>query len=133
MTPEQFNALYASRAAKLPAAVRRGTRNVLLAVERAAVKRLSGPGSAAPGSYPVPIRTGNLRRSMGVRQDTDMSGYVFNRALYANAIHSGMTPYNNPHAKKSYRGRRFLDDAVAATDTMHVFRRTVVRALGLPE
>ena len=81
MTPEAFQALYAKRAADLPAAIKRGTRNVLLAVDRAAVKNLSGSGAA--GSYPVPIRAGNLRRSNGVRQESDAVGYVFNRALCA--------------------------------------------------
>lgn len=129
MTPEAFQALYAKRAAALPKAIRRGTRNVLLTVERQAVKNLSGAG--APGSYPVPIRTGNLRRSMGVRQESETVGYVFNRARHARAIHAGFKPYGNPHAHV-IPARPFLDDAAASVDTGMVFRRGVAAALGLP-
>lgn len=130
MTPEAFQALYAQRAAELPAAIRRGTRNVLLAVERQATKNLTGSGKA--GEYPVPVRTGNLRRSMGVRQESDVVGYVFNRARYAHAVHtSGFHAYGNPHAP-FYKGRPFLDDAADQVDTGLIFRRGVARALGLP-
>lgn len=127
MTPEEFSALYARRAAELGPAIRRGTRNVLLSVERAATKNLSGSGSAAAGSYPVPIRTGNLRRSMGVRQESETVGFVFNRARYAGAIHRGMTPYNNPRIRKSYLGRPFLDDAAASVDSEKIFRESVLK------
>lgn len=140
MTPEQFQALYAQRAAALPAAIRRGTRNVLLAVEREAVKNLSGSGEA--GAYPIPVRSrmekgkrvpgGNLRRSMGVRQESDAVGYVFNRARYAHAVHTtGFHAYGNPRAP-FYKARPFLDDAAASVDTGMVFRRGVAAALGLP-
>lgn len=129
MTPEQFQALYAQRAAALPAAIRRGTRNVLLAVEREAVKNLSGSG--APGSYPIPTPSGTLRRSMGVRQESETVGYVFNRARYARAIHAGFKPYGNPHAHV-IPARPFLSDAAASVDTGMVFRRGVAAALGLP-
>lgn len=140
MTPEAFQALYAQRAAALPEAIRRGTRNVLLAVERQATKNLTGTGEA--GAYPIPVRSriengkrtpgGNLRRSMGVRQESDVVGYVFNRARYAHAVHtSGFHAYGNPHAP-FYKGRPFLDDAADQVDTGLIFRRGVARALGLP-
>lgn len=130
MTPEQFQALYAQRAAAIPAAVRRGTRNVLLAVEQKATANLSGSG--APGSYPIPVRTGNLRRSMGVRQESDTVGYVFNRAVYARAHHEGFHPYGNKKAKR-IPARPFLTNAAEAVDTGMIFRRGFAKALGLPE
>ena len=104
---------FEQRASALPGAVRRGVRDVVLAVERNAVKRLTG-GSAAPGSYPVPVRVGHLRRSTGARVLSDTSGMVFNRARYANAIHEGFRPYGNPHAA-AQAGRPYLDDAVDDT------------------
>ena len=130
-TPEQLAALYAQRAREVPDAARRGFRNWLTTVDRAAVKNLTGGGSDAPGSYPVPIRRGNLRRGQGTRVTGEMQGIVFNRTAYANAIHRGMTPYNNPKARYSYLGRPFLDDAVASVDALDIATRPIRKVLGL--
>ena len=137
MTPEQFQALYANRASVVDDALRKGTRAVLLSVEKEAVKNLSGSGEA--GSYPIPIRTrrengrtvtgGNLRASMGVRAESNISGYVFNRARYAHAVHTtGFRAYGNPNAP-FYRPRPFLDNAVDAVDLEEVFTRRVMRRI----
>ena len=129
MTPEALSALYLTRAAALKTAVPRATASVLFTVQREASKRLAGHGE--PGSYPIPIRTGHLRRSMGSRRDSDYSGYVFNRARYARAHHDGFRPYNNPHASP-IPARPFLTDAVAAVDAGLVFRKHIAKALRIP-
>ena len=130
-TPRELAIEYARRATEVPAAAKRGFRNVLVAIDRAAVKNLSGGGDAAPGSYPVPIRRGNLRRGQGMRQTGDTQGFVFNRTAYANAIHSkGFNAYGNPHAP-FYGPRPFLDDAVESVDILDVYTRPIRKALGL--
>lgn len=96
-------------------ALRKGMRRLVLSVEQQAVKRLTGAGTAKAGSYPVPIRSGVLRRSMGVRIAGPMLGFVFNRAEYAKPIHDGFHPYGNKKAPW-VMGRRFMDDAVDAVD-----------------
>ncbi len=100
------------RAAAMPAALRAGLRRIGDKVERGMNRNLSGGG--APGSYPVPRRTGHLARSGGNRVG-DREVVVFNSALYAGAIHEGFHPYGNPNAPR-YPGRPFLADAAAAAD-----------------
>jgi hypothetical protein len=97
------------------AAVAKGLRDIAITVERGATERTSGPGSAPPGDYPVPIRRGKLRGSIQSRFGARES-MVIATAEYASAIHNGFTPYGNPNARKSYIGRPFLQDAVAAVD-----------------
>lgn len=79
-------------------------------VHNQAVELVSGGGE--PGSYPVPVRTGNLRRAMGYRVETIASGIVFNDAGYAQAIHSGELAVGYRGGKrKRVDGRPFLEDA----------------------
>lgn len=99
-------------------AVAAGLRDVAITVERAAEKNLRGGGSAAPGSYPVPVRTGNLRRSLQSRFDERQS-MVINSAVYARAIHEGFQPYGNPKARRIGR-RPFLQDAVDSIDATEI-------------
>lgn len=101
------------------AAVAKGLRDVAITVERGAVKNASGPRSAAPGEYPVPIRSGRLRGSIQSRFGARES-MVIATMEYASAIHNGFTPYGNPNAKKSYIGRPFLQDAVDAIDPTEI-------------
>ncbi len=138
----QVSKRYAERAANLTAAAERGTKRVLLAIERKATDNLSGSGG--PGSYPIPVRSrrewvvgkgavsspgGNLRRSMGVRQLSAASGLVFNRARYARAVHTtGFHAYGNP-AAPFYKPRPFLSDAVDQVDTMAIFQREMREAV----
>lgn len=108
--------LYRQRAALLDDALRRGMRRALVAVDAQASRNLSGSGEAPARSYPIPVRTGFLRRAGGVRQVSATSGLVFNRARYARAIHTdGFKPYGNPRAA-TVDPRPFLQDAVDKVD-----------------
>lgn len=138
----QVEKAYFALASAVPGAVERGTRKVLLAIESKASANLSGQGG--PGSYPIPVRSrrewvagrgevstpsGNLRRSLGVRQLGPTSGLVFNRASYAHAVHtSGFHAYGNP-AAPFYKPRPFLDDAAKSVRLGDVMRRELARAL----
>lgn len=104
---------YRARIQRWGQGLRRGLRDIGVTVENEASRNLSGSG--APGSYPVPIRTGHLRRSLGMKVG-DREVVVYNSAKYANAIHQGFTPYGNKHATKSYAGRPFLQDAADKID-----------------
>ncbi len=117
----EISAIYRARQAGLGAGLKRGMRKGLIEVDRESSKLLSGPGSAKPGAYPVPIRIGNLRRGGGMRLLSDTSGVVFNRANYARAVHDGFRAWGNSRAPH-YAGRPFLDDAVAKADpSQYVF------------
>lgn len=102
-----------TRGDELRRAIGTGLRKAALAVERAQVKRLSGGGE--PYSYPVPVRTGHLRRSTFVRKLGEFEYAVGNTASYAYAVHSGNV---NEWAGRGRRrmvsrpARPFLDDAV---------------------
>jgi hypothetical protein len=107
-------AAVAKKAAALGPAVQRGTRSALLAVEGAAVKNLSGSNDAAPWTYPVPARTGNLKNARGIAQEGG-TGIITFFADYAWAIHSGrvMQFAGRSHARLVQRAPRpFADDAV---------------------
>lgn len=80
---------------------------------------------ARPGSYPVPVQTGHLRRSLGMVMpgDTvtsnglsftagDDEAMVFNSAEYANVIHEGAEKYDNT----PYGPRRYITDAFEDVD-----------------
>lgn len=127
-TASQLARQFQRYAAAWDRGVAMGLRDVAISVERAAVRNTSGPGSAAPGTYPVPIRTGFLRRSIGSRFGQRES-LVIATAIYASAIHDGFTPYGNPNARKSYIGRPFLKDAVEATDIDGIMLDRLDRAL----
>jgi len=81
------------------------------------LKNLSGKAGAAPGSDPIPVRTGHLRRSedyilpgrakSGITTKAGQAMLV-NTASYAHAIHEG----NGPHAV--FGPRPFMEDAVPA-------------------
>jgi hypothetical protein len=79
---------YRTLAARLSAALQRGLLKAMSAVEAAAQKLLSGGG--APFSYPVPVRTGNLRSSLGDEQLSPTAVEVFDTADYARAVHEGV-------------------------------------------
>lgn len=114
-------ARYRRRAQQLDGALARALRRVVAAVETEAERNLGGAG--APGSYPVPVVTGNLRRSMGVRI-TGLTGFVFNTAQYAAATQAGFQPYGNP-AATAIPPRPFLRDADRKVDPAERFRREV--------
>lgn len=116
-------------AAEMPGSVRRGLERVAKGIFREASAWLKGPGNKAstrkgiagsmPGSYPVPVRTGHLRRSLGwLKSGASKTGdvgtftagpdevVIYNSARYASSIHEG----TGTSAK--YGPRRFLKDAL---------------------
>lgn len=92
---------YRNRARRMDRGVRRGVRDILIAIERGAVERTSGPSEAEPGSYPVPVREGHLHRGFSHRQQGSAGGMVINEMVYASVIHDD---------------RPFLQDSADATD-----------------
>lgn len=131
-------------AQELPQAIDSGLVRSAVAIHRGAYAWLKGPGakgttsgtavkeggrwkiknqkwtkqSISAGSYPVPVRTGHLRRSLnwlkpGESKSGDVGTFsaghhevvIYNSAFYANAIHEG----KNSSAK--YGPRRYLTDA----------------------
>lgn len=96
-------------AAELPRAIDRALVKVAKGIHKDAFDFLSGAGSkvstkrgAYAGGYPVPVRTGHLRRSLdwlrpGAAKTGDASTFIagehevviYDSALYANAIHEG--------------------------------------------
>lgn len=114
---EQAAASIERKMRAMPAAVQQGTRSGLLAVEAEAVKNLSGSNDAAPWSYPVPARTGNLKNARGVDQPTPSTGIITFFADYAWAIHSGhVTEFAGRGKTREVTrvARPFADDAVKA-------------------
>lgn len=110
------------RIGMIEGAIRAGVAKGALAIERAATLNLTGAGE--PYSYPVPVRTGNLRRGMGVEQPQPVLAIIFNGVEYAWAVHSGDVsewrshyagPSENLSMMISRPARPFLDDAVAKT------------------
>ncbi len=114
-----------------PDAIVRGMTRIILGVHKEAVKNLSGPGAkprkgqkpTGAGGYPVPVRTGNLRRFEGFvlpnRTKTSgglsfsagpFGGIVFNSALYSQEIHEGRG------SSKKYGRRPYINDAVLLFD-----------------
>lgn len=126
-------------AADVPRAIQRGMSRTVKGVHHAAISFLSGAGSkgeyvttrtgktrwkkrTAPipsGGYPVPVRTGNLRRlldfvepgqskSSGGHTFTagPMEAIVYNSAEYARVIHDGTG------SSAKFGPRRFLADAL---------------------
>lgn len=116
-------------AAEMPKAVQRGMQRAATGIYRGASEWLKGPGSktsvrkgvkgASPGSYPVPVRTGHLRRSLnwlksGQSKTGDIGTFtagphevvVYNSARYADTIHEGRG------SSARFGPRRFLTDAL---------------------
>jgi len=125
---------------RMGTAVNRSFRQWVLAAHRASLRNLSGPGlksSKTPGgAYPVPVRTGHLRRAEGYvlpgmskhgLTAGPMTGFLVNTAVYASNIHDG----KGPHA--SFGKRPFQVDAInetraSAMDHMLVSMRRAVNA-----
>ena len=117
-------------------AVRAGVARAAFAIERAQIENLSGAGD--PYSYPVPVRTGHLRRSAGVEQPAAHVAIVFNSAVYAWAVHAGdVNEYRSHYAGPSddatmvvsRRPRPFLDDAVKRTPYIDIVAQAFAGAL----
>ncbi|MBR0346032.1 MAG: hypothetical protein IJI03_12320 [Rudaea sp.] len=80
-------AKFSAKAEAIPDAVGKGVRSWLLATEAQAVRNLTGGGAA--WTYPVPVRTGNLRGARTVQQPSPGIGIIQFTAAYAWAIHTG--------------------------------------------
>lgn len=89
-------------------------RNLAIQGEGIVMDLMKGPGSAKAGAYPIPIRTGTLRRGVGFKVDDD-SAFVYNTSVYARAIHDGFRPYGNPHARP-IPARPYFDDMLDKLD-----------------
>lgn len=92
---------------ELRPALARFYQRIAVLVERGASERTRGQG--APGSYPIPVRTGDLRRSIA-SESNDRSATIFSTAVHAGAQHRGYKPYGNARAKP-IPPRPFLFDA----------------------
>lgn len=95
-------------------------RNLAIQAEGHAMDLSKGPGTAKPGAYPIPIRTGNFRRGFGFQVNSD-SAIVFNTNVYARKLHDGFKPYGNPHARP-IPARPYFDDALDKLDLDKAFK-----------
>lgn len=96
---------YRQRQRRFAAAIKRGLRRIGVMVNTQQVLNLSGSGSAPPGSYPVPVRTGNLRRESNWRIPQPNAVVIRNTADYAITIH---------------RDRPYLHEAADSVDPSQV-------------
>jgi hypothetical protein len=131
---DQVAASVERKSAALAAGVQTGMRSALLAVEREAVKNLSGAGSAAAWSYPVPARTGNLKNNRVVSQPSPGVGIIAFGADYAWAIHSGLVSQWAGRGKSrrvQRTARPFADDAVTKADPAQYVIDAVQQAMAV--
>ena len=106
---------------RLSAALQRGLLAAMSKVEELAQANLSGSG--APFSYPVPVRTGNLRGQLNAEQITPTAVEVFDTADYARAVHEGVFTQWAGRGKTRIvekPARPFLTDALATADPTQI-------------
>lgn len=121
-TADETAAAIARKAAGIAGAVGQGMRSALLATESEAVKNLSGSNSDAPYAYPVPARTGNLRRNRTVQQPSPGLGLINFDSDYAYAVHSGkVTEFAGRGKTRQVQraARPFAQDAIDKVDPPH--------------
>jgi len=106
----------------LDSAVGRGLRKVAATVEREQIKRLGG-AAKTPGVYPVPARTGHLRRETFFELVSSRFALVGNTATYALAVHEGLG------SSRKFGSRPFLEDAVNAVDSTEIMAVEIRKAL----
>lgn len=94
----QLSSSLEASASALPAALRRFFQRIAVLVERGASALAQGPQSAPPRAYPIPIRTGDLRRSLRSESNADYA-LVFSVSNHADAQQAGYQPYGNPRAR----------------------------------
>lgn len=87
-------------------AVRAGLTRVALAVNAKQIENLSGSGEDNPGGFPVPVRSGHLRRSADIEVN-NTEAFVFNSATYAASIHKTNGPFLGEAAKGMQLSRQF--------------------------
>lgn len=99
--------------AAMDAALRTVLRNLAIRINRNAISNLAGSNSDAPGSYPVPNRTGNLMRGQGWQMaSNNRAAFIFNDRPYARAVHEGQ------ESSAKFGRRPFLDDAAQDVDIL---------------
>lgn len=123
---EQLAARNRRRRQAMSTAIREGLHTIVVAVDKAQVKNLSGDKGAAPGSYPVPNRTGNLFRGAFFKVDPRTRNFavVGNTTKYAAAVHNG-----RPTNKGPQRPRPFLDDAAKSVPTTKLMAVAIARRM----
>lgn len=113
-------------ARKLDAAAARGLRKIITRVDREQVKRLSGGLADAPGAYPVPARTGHLRRETFFEMVGDTQAIAGNAATYAAAVHEA----DGGSSSAKFGRRPYLEDAVNAVDALDLMATEVRTVFG---
>lgn len=128
------------RRQRLTEALAVGLRRIAVAVDAEQERRLNGAG--APGAYPVPVRTGNLRGShfFDVQTAAGMA-IVGNTAAYAHIIHDGasytraartQTLRYSRHARTGRIGTRFTKADRAGFETEVQIGAHAVEVRGRP-
>lgn len=80
------------RATRTQRAVQAGLTRVANAINAKQIENLSGGGNDEAGGYPVPVRSGHLRRSAEIEVNKDHA-FVFNDAEYAAPVHRTNGPF----------------------------------------
>lgn len=117
----ELAAKYRDLEVRLSAALQRGLLAAMSKVEELAQANLSGSG--APFTYPVPVRTGNLRGQLNAEPITTTAVEVFDTADYARAVHDGVFTQWAGRGKTRIvdkPARPFLTDALAAADPTQI-------------
>lgn len=114
---------YQERAAALTPAVARGLLKAAVAVDIAQVENLRGSNADAPGSYPVPARSGHLLGAHFFEVQNEHLAIVGNSAEYALPIHEGQG------SSAKYGRRPFLDDAVDKVDPTAIVQAEVSKEI----
>lgn len=113
----------------LTEALQRGLKKGATAVNDFTRANLSGTRTAAPWSYPVPRRSGNLLRRQQMKVMDTNTAYVFNDAEYAAAIHNGYVSEWAGRGKHRMRmkgePRPYLDDGAERAQPLMVIQREV--------
>lgn len=138
---------------EIPNVIRGAIFKVAQEIHREASENLKGPGrksvrkrtrargqfdllGARPGSYPVPVLTGHLRRSLDFVKPGEsktsngitfragkFEAIVYNSAEYANVIHEGKL------SSAKYGRRPYLDDAVKKVNIQGILEAEINRFL----
>lgn len=110
------------RAERFTAAVHKALQTLVIGINRLQVQNLSGSGAAKPGSYPIPVRSGNLRRSADWGFLDPQTAFVTAggaHAPYGIQVHEGLG------SSGRYGRRPFQDLAVKDTDVAGVISGTL--------
>lgn len=107
---------FRARARGFMAAVHKALQRVVIEVNREQVANLSGSGAGEAGSYPIPVRTGNLRRSADWGFLDEQTAFVTAggaQAPYAFQVHEGLGT-SSRYGRRPFQDRAAQDTDVAA-------------------